>query len=52
MEMRQMKNYIEALFKEEEGTEEVREREREKRRGPERTWRRKRTSKRSDNGYA
>lgn len=28
------------------------ERERERGRGPERTWRRKRTSKRSDNGYA
>lgn len=52
MEMGQMKNNIEALFKEEEGTEEVRERKRERRGGPERTWRRKRTSKRSDNGYA
>lgn len=52
MEMGQMKNNIEALFKEEEGTEEVRERKRERGEGPERTWRRKRTSKRSDNGYA
>lgn len=30
MEMGQMKNNIEALFKEEEGTEEVRERKRER----------------------